>query len=389
MILHITNDYSGSSVYKNLVKGVDELGVSQIIYNPIKEKSREGNNKISFQQKKSEIIYSHILNKGSDRIFYRKKIKKIVRDIETKIDLSKIDLIHAHTWYSDGGVAYLLHKKYRIPYIVAVRNTDLNVFYKYLPHERKFGRKILDGAKKIILISASYKNRLLELSALRNDKQSVFDKLIVIPNGVDEFWIRNAKEAIVKEVNGIFNFLYIGKFDRGKNVVALQQAIVKLNNLHKVDDSLFMLHLVGGGGGGGDQQKVLRLIKEYPEFFKFYGPIYDREKLIKVFEKSHVFVMPSKKETFGLVYVEAMLQGLPILFTKNEGIDGFYADDIGEAVNRGNSSEIADKLACLYDNYSKYKLNTSLIIENHDWTNIACIYQKIYEESQSNFVFNS
>lgn len=370
-----------------MIGELDELGVLQIVYNPIRDQAKIDKNKINLHIEESQIIYSQILNKNLDRVFYRKKIEKIVRDIETKIDLSKIDLIHAHTWYSDGGVAYLLHKKYRIPYIVAVRNTDLNVFYKYLPHERKFGRKILDGAKKIILISASYKNRLLELSALRNDKQSVFDKLIVIPNGVDKFWIRNAKEAIVKEVNGIFNFLYIGKFDRGKNVVALQQAIVKLNNLHKVDDSLFMLHLVGGGGG--DQQKVSRLIKEYPEFFKFYGPIYDREKLIKVFEKSHVFVMPSRKETFGLVYVEAMLQGLPILFTKNEGIDGFYADDIGEAVIRGNSSEIADKLACLYDNYSKYKLNTSLIIENHDWTNIACIYQKIYEESQSNFVFNS
>ena len=44
MILHITNDFSGSTVYKNLVRELDNLGLSQIVYNPIKEKSRIGKN---------------------------------------------------------------------------------------------------------------------------------------------------------------------------------------------------------------------------------------------------------------------------------------------------------------------------------------------------------
>src|SRR5690554_437621 len=148
MILHITNDYSGSTVYKNLVGELDKLGLSQIVYNPIKEKSRIGKNKIDLNVTDSEIIYSHILNKTIDRIFYRKKIKKILKDIETKIDLSEIKMIHAHTWYSDGGVAYLLSKKYNIPYIVTIRNSDLNVFQKYLFHERSYGRKFLERAEK-------------------------------------------------------------------------------------------------------------------------------------------------------------------------------------------------------------------------------------------------
>lgn len=128
MVLHITNDYSGSTVYKNLVKELDYLNIEQTIYNPIRDASRIGRNKIDFENSQSQVIYSHILSKYTDRIFYQKKIKKIVRDIEAKIDLTKIKFIHAHTWYSDGGVAYELHKKYKIPYIVAVRNTDLNLF---------------------------------------------------------------------------------------------------------------------------------------------------------------------------------------------------------------------------------------------------------------------
>src|SRR5690554_7048126 len=104
-MLHITNDYSGSTVYKNLVGELDNLGISQIVYNPIKEVNRINKNNIDLEVNDSEIIYSHILNKTTDRIFYRRKIKKILKDIESKVDLTKVRFIHAHTWYSDGGVA--------------------------------------------------------------------------------------------------------------------------------------------------------------------------------------------------------------------------------------------------------------------------------------------
>src|SRR5690606_32772754 len=83
------------------------------------------------------------------------KIAPIIHAIQkskkqgNNIDFSEIKMIHAHTWYSDGGVAYLLSKKYNIPYITAVRNTDLNVHYKYLLHHRKFGKEILKNANKV------------------------------------------------------------------------------------------------------------------------------------------------------------------------------------------------------------------------------------------------
>src|SRR5690606_3868187 len=151
MILHITNDYSGSTVYKSLIRALDSLGLSQIVYNPVKEESRIGKNKIELETAGSKIMYSLILNKTTDRIFYRTKIRKIVKDIESKIDFSTVRMIHAHTWYSDGGVAYLIAKKYHIPFIVTIRNSDLNFFHKYLLHERSFGRNILDRAKNVVL----------------------------------------------------------------------------------------------------------------------------------------------------------------------------------------------------------------------------------------------
>ncbi|MFV0224102.1 glycosyltransferase family 4 protein [Empedobacter falsenii] len=372
MILHITNDYSGSTVYKNLVEELDNLGLSQIVYNPIKEKSRIGKNKIDLEVNDSDIIYSHILNKTSDRVFYRKKIKKILKDIETKIDFSKIKMIHAHTWYSDGGVAYLLSKKYNIPYIVTIRNSDLNVFQKYLIHERSFGRKILEKAKNIILIAASYNQRVLSESSLQKIKAQLEIKLKIIPNGVDSFWINSAVEKKIKTDKKVFNLLFIGKFTEGKNVVPLQLAVNELNK----EKNIVHLHLIGGGGNA--HQKVLDQLDLNKNTMTYHGKIFDMSKLKEHFESADIFVMPSKHETFGLVYVEAMLQGLPILYTANEGIDGFYDEKIGEKVCNSTVDEIKIKLFNLIEDYNSYNIPTEKLKKNHNWKNIALVYQQLY-----------
>lgn len=373
-VLHIANDYSGSTVYKNLIGKLDQLEIEQIVYTPVKAASSIGKNEIDLQTAGSEIIYSNILNKSVDRIFYRLKVKKILNDIEAKVNFSRVKLIHAHTWYSDGGVAYLLSKKYNIPYIITVRNTDLNVFQKHLIHERAFGRKILENAKSILLIAASYMPRVLSLPSLQSIKIKLENKIQIVPNGVDSYWLENIrKKATSKEPNDIFNILFIGRFSKGKNISALQKAIILI---HKEARFKVKLHIVGGDGN--EMYKVLQQIETFPDLFKYYGKVYDKEQLLQIFRSCDIFAMPSKHETFGLVYVEAMLQGLPILYTQNEGIDGFYEEQIGEKVKHFGAQEVKQKLETLIKNINNYTVPTEKIKQNHNWALIAKTYQTLY-----------
>ncbi len=162
-ILHIINDYSGSKVYKNLIKEIDRIGYAQTVYVPARKSSLIGNNAISFINPNSRIIYSLIINNHLDRIYYFRKINKLLGDINSKVDVRCIRFIHAHTWFSDGGVAYELSKRTGIPFMVTVRNTDLNVFYKYMFFLREHGFRILEHAKKIIFISKSYLDRFQKI----------------------------------------------------------------------------------------------------------------------------------------------------------------------------------------------------------------------------------
>ena len=78
MILHLANDYSGSTVYKNLVTKLDDLGVNQIVYTPVRSEHLVGKNEIELKQKDSKIIYANILAKYTGRLLLQKKSYKDV-----------------------------------------------------------------------------------------------------------------------------------------------------------------------------------------------------------------------------------------------------------------------------------------------------------------------
>ena len=88
--------------------------------------------------------------------------------------------------------------------------------------------------------------------------------------------------------------------------------------------------------------------------------------------------MPSIHETFGLVYIEALSQGMKVLFSKNEGIDGVFDKKVGEAVNPLKVDDITKALRKLIKEPSKYDTLSKNEIMQFDWTNIAKVYKDMY-----------
>lgn len=72
-----------------------------------------------------------------------------MKSLEKCISVSEYDLIHAYYLFTDGNYARIISRKYNIPYVVAVRNTDVNVFFKHMIHLRCVGIKILKDARTV------------------------------------------------------------------------------------------------------------------------------------------------------------------------------------------------------------------------------------------------
>ena len=196
------------------------------------------------------------------------------------------------------------------------------------------------------------------------------EKSQIIPNGVNPYWLEHWQIRSDTPASSN-NILYVGLFDDNKNVLRLMQAVLQLQQ--QMPD----IHLDLVGGGGNREQEVLNLVQQHPDTFRYLGKVYDKEKLQHIYAGNRVFAMPSLHETFGLVYVEALSQGLALLYTKGEGIDGLFEEKVGEAVTPTDVNEIAEALKRLLTQPEQYQRPEAFA--RFDWKEIAKKYQTIYD----------
>ena len=183
------NSYSiASGLYKNLYRKLDSKNVNQSIFVPFQNNSEKRKNYVEL--KNGDFIYKNTFN-TVDRILYFTKIKKSYSSLLENIDLNDIDIAHAHSLFVNGGIANELYKEHNIDFITAVRNTDLNLFFGKMIHLRKKGLEILKNALKIVFISPAYKKRLIEECIPKKLKSEIEQKAIIIPNGINNYWLGN------------------------------------------------------------------------------------------------------------------------------------------------------------------------------------------------------
>lgn len=368
-VLHICNDFCGSKVHANLYAELDKQGIQQTVYTYYRDASLAGKN--SFEGEATEFVYRPILS-TYHRILYHKKIRDVYNDLERQLaaSLQTYDLAHATTLFSDGALAFRLYRDYGIPYIVTVRNTDINEFLGYAPHTWPLGVKILLCARKIVFISKAPMEKFCRHMAIKGLLSEISYKFVIQPNGIEDYWL---DRVCVDGKNLSHNIIYVGKFDLNKNVVRLIKAVLCLRNNYPD----IHLHIVGGDGL--EQNKVLKLVDGNKECLTYHGKIFDKDKLAQLFRQCSIFAMPSIFETFGLVYIEALSQGLSVLYTKDQGIDGLLDERVGEKVNALSTQSIADGLLKMLVNRNNYFSHEVVDFEQFRWSLIAKRYMSLYE----------
>ena len=381
-ILHITNSYGGTEVYTNLYKSIDDKDLVQTIFVPLNANNHDriGNKPINFKNKESRILYSTKLKKYH-KYLYRLKINAIVSEIKEIIDLSKIDLIHASTLCLDGAVAYELNKEYGIPYIVAVRNTDVSVYYKKLIWRHDFFTRIIENAKRIIFISPKYRENFIRSHVPAILLNEIENKTLVLPNGVSQIFLDNTKYS-AHSLGSIIKIIFVAAFNKGKGLI---EAIKAIDNLRQKGYCV-ELNAIGKGlpNRPCDEEyvKEVEKLSEGKEWVKLQ-PFMKPEDIINEMRKSDIFVMVSSPETFGLVYVEALTQKLPIIYAKDQGFDGFYSEGfVGYHAQAGNVIDIQESIEKVINNYNRIcdNLLTIDLQATFDWKYIGLKYIKIYNE---------
>lgn len=368
-ILHINSNYLTSKLHENLIDRTESESMHNTIFMPIKEETKN-----KFLYKSKHEVLSPVAFDDIDKFVFTYKQNKIYQKLKETINIKNYDLIHAHTLFTDGNIAYQLNKDYGMPYVVTVRGyTDIESFFKIRFNLRNRGRQILKHASAVNFLSASNKKELLDKYI--SDpilKKDIEDKATIIPNGIDDIYFE--KEGQPKNLNGneAVQFIQVGKVMKLKNNVGSLQGIQKfIKSTNRTSKYDFVGKIL--------EQAYFDKLKETDSGIATYHEPVPPEKLIEFYRKSDIFIMPSFSETFGLVYPEAMSQGLPIIYTKGQGFDGQFEEGyVGYAVDPHDSDDIANKIALIVENYDQISNNTLDAYKKFNWDNLALEYMKIY-----------
>ena len=209
------------------------------------------------------------------------------------------------------------------------------------------------------------------------------DKVVIMNNAIEaeKYTYSPEKERIEKEklgLTGKFVIGHVGRFFPQKNHEFLIDIFKSLYD--KRPDSVLVLV------GGGEKDDALKnRIKEkvsqmgLTDSVLFLGVREDVNEIMQAFD---VFLLPSLEETFGRVYVEAMTQGLPVIYTKNQGFDGNFEDGVvGYAIDSQNPQEIANRVIDIVNNYDVIQQNCVRLCSNFFEGEIINKLDIFYKES--------
>ena len=284
----------------------------------------------------------------------------------------KPDLFHVHCAFNAGCVAKYFKDKLQIPYIVTEHSTF------FAESEISISQKnevlnIYSNAEKVVAVSRPFRKLLSEKLGFEKNK------IDVVPNFIDTNYFdpggninlsRSAKGNIIFTV---CHHVYRKRLDRlldSFKIVAKQYPYWKL--------------IIGGNGPETNNLKSKAKEFNLQDKIVFTGFL-TKEEVKNYMKDASIFVLPSDEETFGVVVIEAMSMGLPVVATASGGPEDIIKRETGILVER-NTDSLANGILKIISNYEFYNREgiRLYVVENFSGEAIADKYIEMYSQSTLN-----
>jgi glycosyltransferase involved in cell wall biosynthesis len=274
------------------------------------------------------------------------------------------DLLHAHSFFDAGLGALGLKKRYGLPVVLTEHFSRL--LMKNIPRYKLilFKNKVTN-IDSCIAVSQAFVNVLNEIAC-----QDIF---VAIPNLLPPIFENNFDFKKVK--NDKFIILSVGGLNKNKNHESLIRAFkISFENMSDV-----VLKIVGKGP---EQGSLISLIDSLnlTNQVELLGEL-SRKETLEIMQLCNIFALSSNYETFGVVVIEALACGKPVVSTKCVGPEEIINNSNGILVERSDLFALSRGLKSVYKNFDNY--SSSYIRKN-------CIknYGKIPFYSQINEVYS-
>ncbi len=369
-LLHICCNFTTTRAFESLFGALADLGIVQRVYVPMKSASYAGKN--DPHRDDLPIAYRAVVRPW-DRFLYHTKARRAVPDLLSVAPPDADTLVHAHTLFTDGGIAYRLHQRQGTPYVVSVRRTDVEFFFRYMPHLTGHAMRILAAARRIIFISPAHRDAVFSRFVPVALRDTLLLKSAVIPNGIAPSWLDGSPKRW--RSGDSLHIAFAGRLERNKRPGQCVEAAQALQAL--LPDSRVTLHLAGDG----PLEAALKMLPQVKDgSVILHGRINGQDQLKAFYDACHLFLLPSLSETFGLVYLEAMSRGLPVLYTHGQGFDGQFPEgEVGYAVDPKDPQAIAQAMQQALDGYDQRSERCIRQAATLPWPHVAQRWLNLYQ----------
>ncbi|RQN07900.1 glycosyltransferase family 4 protein [Clostridium butyricum] len=298
---------------------------------------------------------------------FNKRMDKLYKEIVEKE--GKIDIIHAHSALWGGISAQYISNKYNIP-LVLTEHSSLK-YARYVKESyKKYIYKAYDKADALIAVGNGLKNEM---------KNYTNNDIKVIHNMVDlKKFNLDIKLSEKNNSEDTFNMFSCAFLEEGKGMENLIEAFYLA---FKSKDAILRI-----GGDGSLREKLEGMIKELGmENQIFLLGALSREDVAKEMKNCKCFALASEHETFGVVYIEALACGKPVIGTYNGGADDIIKDYNGIIIEKKDVEKLKDALVKMkneYKTYDKNEIREKTILsysENVLVEKLKGVYKEIYE----------
>ena len=301
-------------------------------------------------------------------------IKEIVKKIYQEF---QFDLIHAHVALPDGFAAIKLKQIYRKPVIVTIHGQDLYVTFYRNKRCKIVLFNVFKKADRIILVSKKLKE-ISDNNVGFANKSTVINNGVAVNNILKEKNIKLGESTLDSRIILSVSYLITRKAINF-NLKAIAQLINKYPNLK---------YLIIGDGPEMRHLKELSNNLRINKHVEFLGQL-SHENVLVYMAKADIFSLPSWNEAFGVVYIEAMAQGTPVIGCQGEGIEDFVEHGItGMLVKPKDVDSLVKAMDYLLTNPDEAqaigKRARKLVLENYTWEKNAEKTIEIYREVLDN-----
>ncbi len=284
------------------------------------------------------------------------------------------DILHYFFGLPTGLLAVLPARHKHIPFIVSLRGSDVPFYDPFnnrldIAHRllKPVTQKIWNKADRVVALSDS-----LRRTALKTAPKLKID---VISNGIDSELFRTSTTKGEDE-SFTFKMIMVSRLIERKGV---QYVLAAMSELADPGISLTIV------GIGNYEKKLKRMCETYgiQSSVKFFGYC-PNEKLNSLYRESDVFILTSLAESFGIVFLEAMASGLPIIGGRTGGVPAIVSDENGILVEPTSVAEIKNAIVEMKNNPEMRRemalQNRRKVLDQYSWQGVAEMYQEIYRQ---------